>query len=73
MVTEKAAYIGTSNWSADYFQRTAGSALVLQPAGSAPPPGTEPTLRAQLQASFDRDWGSPRARGAPQRDCGGDT
>lgn len=57
MVTEKAAYIGTSNWSADYFQRTAGSALVLQHTGS--PPSTEPTLRAQLQSSFERDWGSP--------------
>lgn len=31
--------------------------MVLQHTGS--PPSTEPTLRAQLQSSFEWDWGSP--------------
>ncbi|XP_074666225.1 5'-3' exonuclease PLD3-like [Strix aluco] len=63
MVTEKAAYIGTSNWSGDYFTRTAGSALVvnqtLSPssAGTATVPAAG-TIREQLQAVFERDWSS---------------
>ncbi|NWH42063.1 PLD3 Phospholipase, partial [Chloropsis hardwickii] len=53
MVTDKAAYVGTSNWSGDYFERTAGSALVVaQPGDSAG------TFREQLQAVFERDWSS---------------
>lgn len=54
MVTDKTAYIGTSNWSGDYFVNTAGSALVVkQPAES-----TEPTIQSQLQEVFERDWSS---------------
>ncbi|PKU28528.1 phospholipase d3 [Limosa lapponica baueri] len=61
MVTEKAAYIGTSNWSGDYFTQTAGSALVVNQtvsptrAGAA---GGTGTIRQQLQAVFERDWSS---------------
>lgn len=65
MVTEKAAYIGTSNWSGDYFVRTAGSALVVNQTGSQTGAGTAAgtaagpgTIREQLQAVFERDWGS---------------
>lgn len=56
---------GTSNWSGDYFTRTAGAALVVrQPAspggagstGSTGGGGT--TVREQLQAVFERDWSS---------------
>lgn len=54
MVTDKTAYIGTSNWSGDYFVNTAGSALVVkQPAES-----TVPTIQSQLQEVFERDWSS---------------
>ncbi|XP_031982804.1 phospholipase D3 isoform X3 [Corvus moneduloides] len=53
MVTEKAAYVGTSNWSGDYFERTAGSALVV-----AQPGGGAGTFRERLQDVFERDWGS---------------
>ncbi|NXB57683.1 PLD3 Phospholipase, partial [Struthidea cinerea] len=53
MVTEKAAYVGTSNWSGDYFERTAGSALVV-----AQPGAGAGTFREQLQDVFERDWGS---------------
>ncbi|NWS78941.1 PLD3 Phospholipase, partial [Crotophaga sulcirostris] len=56
MVTEKAAYVGTSNWSGDYFVRTAGSALVVtQPTGGT---GAAVTVREQLAAVFERDWSS---------------
>uniref|UniRef100_A0A8C4XN15 5'-3' exonuclease PLD3 n=1 Tax=Falco tinnunculus TaxID=100819 RepID=A0A8C4XN15_FALTI len=61
MVTEKAAYIGTSNWSGDYFVRTAGSALVVnqvvKQTGAGTAAGTG-TIREELQAVFERDWNS---------------
>ncbi|KAL6478045.1 hypothetical protein MHYP_G00138800 [Metynnis hypsauchen] len=57
MVTDKVAYIGTSNWSADYFNTTAGVGLVVsQDAVHSSSPGD--TLVGQLTAVFDRDWGS---------------
>ncbi|NWH67490.1 PLD3 Phospholipase, partial [Geococcyx californianus] len=56
MVTETAAYVGTSNWSGDYFVRTAGLALVVTQETSRVGAAT---LRAQLQAVFERDWHSP--------------
>ncbi|XP_035169414.1 5'-3' exonuclease PLD3-like [Oxyura jamaicensis] len=55
MVTEKAAYIGTSNWSGDYFVQTAGSALVVNQTES----GAGATVPGQLRAVFERDWSSP--------------
>ncbi|KAL4647455.1 phospholipase D3 [Arapaima gigas] len=56
MVTDKVAYIGTSNWSGDYFVNTAGSALVVNQTATQ---STEFTLQAQIQAVFERDWDSP--------------
>uniref|UniRef100_A0A8C5GFD0 5'-3' exonuclease PLD3 n=1 Tax=Gouania willdenowi TaxID=441366 RepID=A0A8C5GFD0_GOUWI len=53
MVTDKVAYIGTSNWSGDYFLSTAGSALVINQTGSP-----EPSVQAQLKDVFERDWSS---------------
>ncbi|TRZ10480.1 hypothetical protein HGM15179_016621 [Zosterops borbonicus] len=55
MVTDKAAYVGTSNWSGDYFERTAGSALVVAQPGAG---GGAGTFRQQLQDVFERDWSS---------------
>ncbi|XP_071374334.1 5'-3' exonuclease PLD3 [Centroberyx affinis] len=55
MVTDKIAYIGTSNWSGDYFVSTAGSALVVNQTASET---LEPTVQSQLQAVFERDWSS---------------
>lgn len=55
MVTDKVAYIGTSNWSGDYFVSTAGSALVVNQTTSQSP---ESTIQSQLQAVFERDWNS---------------
>ncbi|NXK46926.1 PLD3 Phospholipase, partial [Chauna torquata] len=58
MVTEKVAYIGTSNWSGDYFVQTAGSALVVNQTESRAGAAAA-TVRGQLQAVFERDWSSP--------------
>ncbi|XP_061073346.1 5'-3' exonuclease PLD3 [Conger conger] len=55
MVTDKVAYIGTSNWSGDYFLHTAGSALVVNQTAAQT---TESTVQEQLQAVFERDWNS---------------
>lgn len=55
MVTDKVAYIGTSNWSGDYFVSTAGSALVVNQTASQ---SAEPTVQSHLQAVFERDWSS---------------
>ncbi|XP_041851462.1 5'-3' exonuclease PLD3 isoform X2 [Melanotaenia boesemani] len=55
MVTDKVAYIGTSNWSGDYFVSTAGSALVVNQTASESP---EPSVQSQLKAVFERDWES---------------
>ncbi|XP_015206154.1 5'-3' exonuclease PLD4 isoform X1 [Lepisosteus oculatus] len=57
MVTDKLAYIGTSNWSADYFNTTAGVGLIVsqEPQQSG---HSEPTLQEQLKGVFERDWSS---------------
>nr|CAD7577065.1 unnamed protein product [Timema californicum] len=56
MVTDNTAYIGTSNWSGDYFINTAGIGLVVrEPEGVY---NQSESIRAQLQAVFDRDWNS---------------
>ncbi|XP_030620720.1 phospholipase D3 [Chanos chanos] len=56
MVTDKVAYIGTSNWSGDYFVNTAGSALVVNQTSAD---SSAPIVQKQLQAVFERDWDSP--------------
>ena len=52
MVTDSVAYIGTSNWSANYFTGTAGIDYVINETE------TGNTVRAQLQAVFERNWDS---------------
>ncbi|KAG5450740.1 5'-3' exonuclease pld3 [Clonorchis sinensis] len=65
MVTEKTAYIGTSNWSGDYFLYTGGAGLVIEedtvdnPFTDSIYDGNKPkTLQAQLTDIFYRDWNS---------------
>ncbi|XP_029316039.1 phospholipase D4 isoform X1 [Cottoperca gobio] len=57
MVTDKVAYIGTSNWSGDYFLTTAGVGLVISQHAPHPEWKTK-ALQGQLRAVFDRDWNS---------------
>nr|XP_014354374.1 PREDICTED: phospholipase D3-like isoform X2 [Latimeria chalumnae] len=59
MVTDQVAYIGTSNWSEDYFIRTAGVGLIVNQTGAAE---RQVTVQRQLQAVFERDWNSQHAK-----------
>jgi len=54
MVTDKQGYIGTSNWSGDYFISTGGVGFVFTG-----------ELRNQLAAIFERDWSSSYASPLP--------
>eukprot|EP00761_Pharyngomonas_kirbyi_P004370 gb/GECH01004374.1/.p1 GENE.gb/GECH01004374.1/~~gb/GECH01004374.1/.p1 ORF type:complete len:482 (+),score=102.91 gb/GECH01004374.1/:1-1446(+) len=51
MVTEKIAYIGTSNWSKDYFYNTAGVGFV----------SNDEKLQQYLHETHERDWNSDYA------------
>ncbi|XP_045138773.1 5'-3' exonuclease PLD3-like isoform X2 [Portunus trituberculatus] len=75
MVTDQVAYIGTSNWSADYFINTGGIGLVVNETGTETQgqesakqeelPGDRvetKSARQQLQALFERDWDSQYAK-----------
>ncbi|KAK7868202.1 hypothetical protein R5R35_000608 [Gryllus longicercus] len=62
MVTDKTAYIGTSNWSGDYFINTAGVGLVVSESNNE---SDDNSLRAQLQSVFERDWNSSYAQPVP--------
>ena len=53
MVTEKNGYIGTSNWSADYFVNTGGIGFVFENTQLE-----ESQIHAQLLHVFQRDWSS---------------
>uniref|UniRef100_A0A8D0L7J2 Phospholipase D family member 4 n=1 Tax=Sphenodon punctatus TaxID=8508 RepID=A0A8D0L7J2_SPHPU len=57
MVTDKVAYIGTSNWSEDYFHTTAGVGLVIKQS-STDPRKKNPLIQEQLKSLFERDWNS---------------
>ncbi|XP_030240665.1 phospholipase D3 [Drosophila navojoa] len=59
MVTERVAYIGTSNWSGEYFTYTAGVGLVLADVDFENE--TQHTLRSDVVDIFARDWHSPYA------------
>ncbi|KAH0953755.1 hypothetical protein HN011_008467 [Eciton burchellii] len=52
MVTDLAAYIGTSNWSGDYFIDTAGIGTVFESVGHQ----NGDSIRQQLEDIFHRDW-----------------
>eukprot|EP01119_Soliformovum_irregulare_P000831 TRINITY_DN10616_c0_g1_i1.p1 TRINITY_DN10616_c0_g1~~TRINITY_DN10616_c0_g1_i1.p1 ORF type:complete len:619 (+),score=143.49 TRINITY_DN10616_c0_g1_i1:696-2552(+) len=57
MVTDEASYIGTSNWSSDYFENTGGLSFNTK---------TE-MVRSQMQDVFDRDWNSAYAHPLPSK------
>lgn len=61
MVTDNTAYIGTSNWSADYFTNTAGVGLILEENSQFDLNETMPSIRKDLANVFERDWNSPYA------------
>ncbi|XP_060117564.1 5'-3' exonuclease PLD4 [Heteronotia binoei] len=57
MVTEKTAYIGTSNWSEEYFTSTAGVGLIATQS-LTDPQRKIPVIQDQLRSLFERDWNS---------------
>nr|XP_019936140.1 PREDICTED: phospholipase D3-like isoform X1 [Paralichthys olivaceus] len=57
MVTDRVVYIGTSNWSENYFSQTAGVGLVVNQTGSAVGKDQQ-TLQSQAEELFLRDWRS---------------
>ncbi|XP_053373160.1 5'-3' exonuclease PLD3-like [Mercenaria mercenaria] len=57
MVTDKTAYIGTSNWSGDYFRTTGGIGLAIEGSNL----GNQSDIRKQLASVFERDWYSQYA------------
>ncbi|KAG7329310.1 hypothetical protein KOW79_007484 [Hemibagrus wyckioides] len=61
MVTDRVVYIGTSNWSENYFTQTAGVGLVVNQTGSVVEKGQQ-TVQNQLQKIFLRDWNSDFAQ-----------
>lgn len=52
MVTERTAYIGTSNWSEDYFISTAGVGFIAENINSS----YTSSIQQQLKSIFERDW-----------------
>nr|XP_054748597.1 5'-3' exonuclease PLD3-like [Lytechinus pictus] len=60
MVTDNAAYIGTSNWSGTYFTLTGGASLVVNQT-LAQMETNATTLQGQLAGLFERDWNSIHA------------
>ncbi|XP_034036945.1 5'-3' exonuclease PLD3 [Thalassophryne amazonica] len=61
MVTDRVLYIGTSNWSENYFTQTAGVGLVVNQTGSVVGKDQR-TLQGQAEELFLRDWTSEYAR-----------
>ena len=63
MVTDNCAYVGTNNWSADYFTNTGGiGAIINQTEAQIAQPGLN-TIQRQLAEVFTRDWQSQYAEG----------
>ncbi|XP_013784651.1 phospholipase D3-like isoform X2 [Limulus polyphemus] len=59
MVTDNSAYIGTSNWSEDYFINTGGIGFILNQ--SQNDTASSQPITDQLTAVFERDWFSEYA------------
>lgn len=55
-------FTGTSNWSENYFSKTAGVSVVVNQTGSVVEEGQE-TLQSQAEELFLRDWKSEYASG----------
>ncbi|XP_043930294.1 5'-3' exonuclease PLD4 [Protopterus annectens] len=60
MVTNTVAYIGTSNWSEDYFSNTAGVGIIISQTPQNKKISSQ-TVQGQLKHVFERDWTSTYA------------
>lgn len=70
MVTDKVAYIGTSNWSGDYFTSNTGVGFVIEDSEQDKKENSK-NIRRQLTSIFERDWNSRYA--VPLTENCGDT
>ena len=61
MVTDKSGFIGTSNWSEDYYSTTAGVTFIFTPFKKAGKHFST-DLRTQLEEIFFRDYNSQLAQ-----------
>lgn len=66
MVTERDLYVGTSNWSPDYFTSTCGVGVVIKPGGASWRQSLDggkaaPRVVKAMQAIFERDFNSQYA------------
>ena len=61
MVTEKSGFIGTSNWSGDYFTDTAGVSIIFEPDFETTNP-RKGNLLQTLETIFQRDYNSNLAK-----------
>lgn len=62
LVTDKDLFIGTSNWTPDYFTNTCGIGVVIQPNGASAPCGNAvPRIVTSMQDLFERDFNSQYA------------
>ncbi|KJH45904.1 phospholipase D domain protein [Dictyocaulus viviparus] len=53
-VTEKAVYVGTSNWTPDYWKYTAGIGMIIRPDDIS----QKSFIVKQFNQIFERDWNS---------------
>nr|CDS30548.1 phospholipase d3 [Hymenolepis microstoma] len=58
MVTDKTLYVGTSNWSGDYFKFTGGAGFVVECDEDYLSSTGAKCLRKELEEVFLRDWNS---------------
>jgi phospholipase D3/4 len=71
MVTDNTAYIGTNNWTADYFLNTAGIGTVINQTAAIlqDPSLKDRSTQEHLRKVFLRDWDSEYARPLPCPQC----
>ena len=63
MVTDKSGFIGTSNWTEDYFEDSAGVSIIFEPwMTSDNRNNRKNNLLSQLEDIFQRDWSSKLAK-----------
>lgn len=59
MVTDNAAYVGTSNWARDYFTDTGGVGFIINNTATTHEASeSSSSFQLQLRAVFERDWSS---------------
>jgi len=68
MVTDNCGYVGTNNWTGDYFTNTGGIGTIINQteAINSQPDIKDRTIQEQLRKAFMRDWNSEYAHHLPK-------